>query len=223
MNKHSDQIMESPAKAGLKWLFLDLNSYFASVEQQHNPALRGKPVAVVPAMTDSTCAIAASYEAKAFGIRTGTKIYEAKKMCPSLICIQADHKKYVDYHHQIIAATERCLPVHKTWSVDEFDCLLLGREREPANAIALANAAPELKLTVLDQVNGIGAAFGDFVEPLDLHVVPGQVLIGAAGGVDLKSQFQQLTGNGHRPVLVAVANRKKDVPFRRQRSAGRHL
>ena len=140
MNKLSDQIMESPAKAGLKWLFLDLNSYFASVEQQHNPALRGKPVAVVPAMTDSTCAIAASYEAKAFGITTGTKIYEAKKMCPSLICIQADHKKYVDYHHQIIAATERCLPVHKTWSVDEFDCLLLGREREPANAIALANA-----------------------------------------------------------------------------------
>ena len=66
----------------LKWLFLDLNSYFASVEQQDRPALRGKPVAVVPMMTDSTCAIAASYEAKAFGITTGTMIYEAKKMCP---------------------------------------------------------------------------------------------------------------------------------------------
>ena len=59
---------------GLRWLFLDLNSYFASVEQQENPALRGHPVAVVPMETDATCAIAASYEAKAYGIKTGTKI-----------------------------------------------------------------------------------------------------------------------------------------------------
>ena len=46
-----------------QWLFLDLNSYFASVEQQLHPELRGRPVAVVPSITDSTCAIAASYEA----------------------------------------------------------------------------------------------------------------------------------------------------------------
>jgi DNA polymerase-4 len=68
-----------------RWLYVDFNSYFASVEQQLNPRLRGKPVAVVPVQTDSTCAIAASYEAKAHGVRTGTPIYEAKKMCPGLI------------------------------------------------------------------------------------------------------------------------------------------
>ena len=65
----------------LKWLYVDFNSYFASVEQQEQPHLRGKPVAVVPVETDSTCAIAASYEAKAFGIRTGTPIWEAKRLC----------------------------------------------------------------------------------------------------------------------------------------------
>jgi impB/mucB/samB family protein len=51
----------------------------ASVEQQLQPELRGKPMAVVAVETDSTCAIAVSYEAKAFGVKTGTPIYEAKR------------------------------------------------------------------------------------------------------------------------------------------------
>ncbi|MGB3635270.1 MAG: hypothetical protein WA982_14605, partial [Rubrobacteraceae bacterium] len=64
------------------WLSLDMNSYFASVEQQFSPELRGKPVAVVPVRAENTCAIAASYEAKRYGIRTGTKVFEARRLCP---------------------------------------------------------------------------------------------------------------------------------------------
>lgn len=123
---------------GLKWLFFDLNSYFASVEQQENPALRGRPVAVVPMKTDSTCAIAASYEAKAYGVKTGTKIYEAKKMCPGLICVEARHKIYTDCHHRIFAELENHIPVTKVCSIDEGACRLLGREQRPDNARALA-------------------------------------------------------------------------------------
>lgn len=123
---------------GLKWLFFDLNSYFASVEQQENPHLRGRPVAVVPMKTDSTCAIAASYEAKAYGVKTGTKIYEAKKMCPGLICVEARHKIYTDYHHRIFAELENHIPVTKVCSIDEGACQLLGREQLPENARALA-------------------------------------------------------------------------------------
>jgi DNA polymerase-4 len=121
----------------LRWLFFDLNSYFASVEQQENPALRGKPVAVVPAMTDATSAIAASYEAKAFGIKTGTKIYEAKKLCPDLVCVLARHDLYVEYHRRIFGELENHLHVTKICSVDEAACLLLGNERIPAEATAL--------------------------------------------------------------------------------------
>jgi len=143
MNKYDGDGLESPKKAGLKWLFLDLNSYFASVEQNENPHLIGKPVAVTPLNTDATCAIAASYEAKAFGIKTGTRIYEAKKMCPNLVCVMARHDVYVDYHHRILQAAETCLPVNKIWSIDEFDCLLLGRERDPDNAKRLAENIKE--------------------------------------------------------------------------------
>lgn len=120
------------------WLFLDLNSYFASVEQQRHPALRGKPVAVVPMMTDHTCAIAASYEAKAYGIKTGTNIGEAKKMCPQLRCILAGHNHYVEYHHKIVDEFTMHTPLNKIWSVDEMSSRLPPNKRTPEAASALA-------------------------------------------------------------------------------------
>jgi DNA polymerase-4 len=63
-----------------KWLFLDLNSYFASVEQQERPELRGRPVAIVPMETDYTMAIAASPEAKASGVKTGTGLTRSVRL-----------------------------------------------------------------------------------------------------------------------------------------------
>jgi len=122
----------------LQYLFLDLNSYFASIEQQENPAYRGRPVAVVPMLTEKTCAIAASYEAKAFGIKTGTMIYEAKKLCPELIIVQARHDVYVNYHHTIMEELERHLPIETIHSVDEAACRLIGDECLPENALRLA-------------------------------------------------------------------------------------
>jgi DNA polymerase-4 len=95
----------------LNWLYIDINSYFATIEQQINPDLRHKPVAVVPMLSDSTCAIAASYEAKVKGINTGTKIYVAKKLCPKLVCIKAKHDLYVEYHHKIFNEIDRYLHI----------------------------------------------------------------------------------------------------------------
>ncbi len=119
-------------------LFIDFNSYFASVEQQLCKELRGKPIAVVPVMTNSTCAIAASYEAKKFGVKTGTNIGEARKMCPELICVPARHEAYVHYHHELHDEIDKFLPIFDVASIDEMACELYGKYREESAAVALA-------------------------------------------------------------------------------------
>ena len=123
----------------LRWLFLDLNSYFASVEQQLDPALRGKPILVAPVDSDTTVAIAASVEAKKYGIRTGTPVWEAKRLCRDLIVVPARHEKYVEYHEAIVAEVWRHIPVTKVCSIDEVACRLLDNENSVEAATALAH------------------------------------------------------------------------------------
>jgi DNA polymerase IV len=122
----------------LNWLFLDLNSYFASVEQELRPELRGRPVAVVPLMADTTCCIAASYEAKGHGVRTGTQVGEAKRLCPGITLVEARHEIYVEVHHRVVEAIESCIPVTSVMSIDEMACRLIGRERPLLAALELA-------------------------------------------------------------------------------------
>ena len=122
----------------LRWLYLDLNSYFASVAQQLDPALRGRPVAIAPVDTDTTSAIAASYEAKAFGIRTGTPIWQAKTMCRDLIVVPARHEDYVRFHHAIIAEVSTHVPVTAVCSIDEVACRLCDNENGGVEVRALA-------------------------------------------------------------------------------------
>lgn len=119
-------------------LLVDFNSYFASVEQQFEPRLRGKPVVVVPVMADSTCCIAASYEAKKFGIKTGTRVALARRMCPELEVIEARPALYVETHHALIAAVDSCMHVEEVLSIDEMRCELTRkwRQRECAEDLA---------------------------------------------------------------------------------------
>ena len=136
--------MEHPGRqpdedaAGLRWLFIDLNAFFASVEQQMNPDWRGRPVIVRPAASEYSGAIAASYESKAFGVRTGMQVAEARRLCPGLIVAEARPDLYVQIHKQIMAEIDRHVPVWKVGSIDECSCELLGPERQEANAVALA-------------------------------------------------------------------------------------
>jgi DNA polymerase-4 len=122
----------------LRSLLVDFNSYFASVEQQAEPRLRGKPIGVVPMLADTTVCIAASIEAKTFGVKTGTKVAEARRMCPGIEFVVARHELYIDYHHRAVALVDTFVPVRKVLSIDEMDCELTGRWREPERALDIA-------------------------------------------------------------------------------------
>lgn len=182
--------------AQVNWLFVDLNSYFASVEQQDRPELRGRPVGVVPLEADTTCCIAASYEAKAFGVKTGTMVREARQKCPGIVFVEARHQLYVEYHHRIVAAVEGCLPVTAVFSIDEMACRLMGRERHLLAALRLAE---QVKQAVRDKVGGtlrcsVGLApnrflakiASDMEKPDGLVALTPDILRGALLGLELR-------------------------------------
>ncbi|MBI2605963.1 MAG: DNA polymerase [Deltaproteobacteria bacterium] len=140
---------QTDSEKPLRWLLVDFNAYFASVEQQERPELRGKPVAVVPSLVDTTCAIAASYEAKAFGIKTGTLVRDVRRLCPKAQIVEARPDLYVKYHDRLVGAVESCLPVSAVLSIDEMACRLGGGDRDEA-------AARKLAREVKAAVRGVG-------------------------------------------------------------------
>lgn len=124
-----------------------MNAFFASVEQQRQPHLRGKPVAVVPTLTERTCCIAVSYEARPFDVRTGDNVGEAVRRCPGLQLVEGKHEHYVAAHHKILEAVERVLPIERICSIDEVACRLAPADRTPRRA---ERVAAEVKRVVAE-------------------------------------------------------------------------
>jgi DNA polymerase-4 len=127
----------------LRVLYLDMNSFFASVEQQLRPELRGRPVAVAALDVDSTCCIAASQEAKELGIHTGMPVWQVRK-CKGVKLVEARPSVYIRVHHAIVRAVESCLPVDAVHSIDELSCRLSPREAEPSVALKLSHQVKQV-------------------------------------------------------------------------------
>ncbi len=97
---------------------VDMDAFFASVEQQANPHLRGKPIAVTGSGA-RTVITTASYEARKFGVKTGMNIYEAKKACPHLILVTGDNEKYTHTCKELTKIYNRFTPDVEVYSIDE--------------------------------------------------------------------------------------------------------
>ena len=122
----------------LRYLTIDFNSYFASVEQQERPELRGKPVGIVPVMAETTGCVAVSIEAKAAGLTRNMRVSDARHRCPGLVIVEARTETYINYHRRLIEVIDSCVHVTKVQSIDELTCELTPRFALRAEAVALA-------------------------------------------------------------------------------------
>jgi DNA polymerase-4 len=212
----------------LRSLLVDFNSYFASVEQQVEPRLRGKPLGVVPMLAETTVCIAASVEAKTFGVKTGTKVADARRLCPGIEFVIARHEIYIDYHHRAVAAVDSVVPVRAVLSIDEMDCELTGRWRDPERALDLAR---KVKATLATQVGehlrtsiGIGPntfiakTASDLVKPDGLVLIEKRELpdrlfelpVRALSGIGVQME-RRLARHGIRTVRDLAARSKEEL------------
>jgi len=132
-------------------LHIDLNSCFATVEQQARPLLRGRPIAVTNRLTKNACVVAASYEAKALGVKVGMGYTEAKALAPDLIMVETDPPKYHHVYKILVKIMRSYSPNIGMKSIDEGVIDFHGT-RQNINQRSLAVIGHEIKQRLRDEV-----------------------------------------------------------------------
>lgn len=187
-------------------MHIDLNSCFATVEQQARPRLRGRPVAVVNRRTDTTMIVTASYEAKAMGVKLGMRLRDAQKICPGLIGLESDPPKYKYVYHQLMRIMSDYSAHVRMKSIDEgvidfseSTAALAGRD--------LREIGWEIKQRLWDEVGcamncNVGISTNRFLAKMaaSLHKPNGLDVITAENlrEVFASLELEDLTGIAHR-------------------------
>ena len=153
-------------------MHLDLNSCFATIEQQANPHLRGKPIAVAAYASKNGCILAPSVEAKRFGVKTGMRVKDGKVLYPGLIVLPPDPDKYRSVHIKLSKLlknyTDNVLPK----SIDEF---VLDLEGFPSLKNGITNVAGEIKYKIKKEI-------GDWLT-ISVGVAPNKYLAKIGAGL----------------------------------------
>lgn len=119
-------------------MHIDMNAFFASVEQQVNPALRGKPVAVIGS-NERTVVTTASYEARAYGVKTGMTKYDAQRLCPHIVLVAGDTSRYTDTCRRLVGIYQQYTPIVEVYSIDEAFLDITGSIPLFESAVAIAH------------------------------------------------------------------------------------
>ncbi len=174
-------------------LHIDFNSYFATVEQQANPRLRGKPVGVTGGdRTKRTVIGAASVEAKRFGVKTGMQIWEAKQLCPQIILVPGDSDKYLECTKRFLNILKDYSPYLEVFSIDECfleipSSVIASPEGAWQPSTSIVNLAKQIKSRIHNEIGewircSIGISYnklmaklaGSLQKPDGLVVIPDQ-------------------------------------------------
>lgn len=145
--KGTNQLTFNPKPSTI--MHLDLNSCFATIEQQANPHLRGKPVAVAAYTTPSGCIIAPSIEAKKLGIKVGMRVKDGKLIYPQLVVLSPDPWKYRNIHLGLRRIISNFTNDFVPKSIDEF---VLNLEGYPAYAKGMHVIAKEIKKCIKEEL-----------------------------------------------------------------------
>ncbi len=206
-------------------MHVDLNSCFATVEQQARPLLRGRPVGIANRRTDQTGLVTVSYEAKARGVRLGMKVREARALCPDLVVLESDPTKYRYIYHRMMAIMSEYSPTFAMKSIDEgvidfADSPLFAQGRNLSKQeveIEMVRLGHEIKRRLREEIGcwmrcNVGIAPNRFLaktaaglhKPDGLDVITCDNLRQVLGGLEL----QDLTGiarrNEHRLNAVGI-------------------
>jgi len=132
-------------------MHIDLNSCFATIEQQARPMLRGRPVAIANRRSEHTCIVTASYEAKKHGASVGMKLSEARKLVPGLIILESDPPKYRYVYRRLMAIMKRYSAHITMKSIDE-GIIDFNQATDTIQRRDLRDVGQEIKQSLIDEV-----------------------------------------------------------------------
>jgi DNA polymerase-4 len=176
-------------------MHIDLNSCFATVEQQSRPRLRGRPIAIVNRRTENTSIVTASYEAKALGIGVGMKVKEAKKLCPDLVALESDPPKYRYVYHKLMEIMKRYSAHITMKSIDE-GVIDFYQATEAMRGRALEDIGQEIKQALRSE---IGRAMR-----CNVGIAPNRFLAKTAAGLHKPDGLDVIDHTSLRPTLASL-------------------
>ncbi|HLD24649.1 MAG TPA: hypothetical protein VJB96_01905 [Patescibacteria group bacterium] len=154
-------------------MHIDINSCFATIEQQANPLLRGKPVAVAAYVKDYGCILAASYEAKRLGVKTGMRVKEGRMLAPRLIVLPPDPPKYRAVNKQLFALLSFYTPHISVESIDE---MVMKLSQPEAGRPLAENIAKDIKQRIKKEI-------GEWIT-VSIGIAPNRYLAKVASGLE---------------------------------------
>lgn len=175
-------------------MHVDVNSCFATIEQQANPSLRGKPIAVAAYDSPSGCILAASIESKRLGIKTGMRVKDGKLLYPKLIILTPDPPKYRDVHLKIRSILRTYTDKVEPRSIDEFVTDLEGC---PAFESGMSNIAKEIKERIKNEI-------GEWIT-VSIGIAPNRFLAKTASNLKKPDGLEEINSKNHLEVFSKLA------------------
>lgn len=204
LEEKMENLIFSPKSSTI--MHLDLNSCFASIEQQANPFLRGKPVAVAAYTTASGCILAPSIEAKLYGIKTGMRVKTGKVLYPDLIVLPPDPWKYRNVHLALRKIMTDYTADFTPKSIDEFVLNMEGVAQPP-----IYRAALEIKQRIKKEV-------GDWLT-VSVGIAPNRFLAKVASSLKKPDGLEEINKGNFLTIYRGL--KLTDLPYIKARNAAR--